>query len=208
MRGGPEMPVPALDARAAGRHHARVRSLVLIVFALTAPLAPLACERDKTEPTPAATLSSAAPAKDASMLLRGTWQVDGFEAAAASGSASAAALQAQAANAEALAVRITYTDRQVKVNVPGQPTLASLYTVLETHPAWCRLKNGRDEVVITFQDDDHMTIDRKGNDYGSKMKMRRVTGAAPTDVPPPPPSFTVVGTTDAGHMIVKMNPTP
>ncbi|MGZ3417839.1 MAG: hypothetical protein ACXVEF_12305 [Polyangiales bacterium] len=165
----------------------------------------LACEK-QPEPPPPPSNAPATP-KDAALLLRGTWQVEGFEAAAVSGIASAAQLQAQAATAEAAAVRITYTDRHIKVNVPNQPTVVSTYSIEETHPAWLKIKNGPDTVVITFQDDDHMTVDRRGNSYGAKMKMRRLPGPPPADIAPPPASFTVVGTNDAGHMIVKMNPT-
>jgi hypothetical protein len=192
--------------RHAADYHAGVRAVSLVTGTLALGLLlGSACDK-QPEPTPPAPNPSSA-AKDAAVLLRGTWQVEGFEAAAVSGIASAEQLQAQAATPEAAAVRITYTERNIKVNVPNQPTVVSTYTVEETHPAWLKIKNGPDTVVITFQDDDHMTVDRRGNTYGAKMKMRRLPGPPPADIAPPKPSFTVVGTNDAGHMIVKMNPT-
>ncbi len=199
----------------------RKAPLLLVLALVSAGSATLgACERSepKPDPTPAASAPPPAPlpvveAKSAAALLRGTWQVDGFEAAGPAASSSAAALQAEANSDAAQAVRITYTGDQIKIQVPGEPVLSSSYEVKESHPTWCRILNGKDEVVITFQDDDHMTVDRKGNEYGAKMKMRRALG------PPPPlpstvakvassaaPKVQVVGTTPSGNTIEKIGP--
>jgi len=170
------------------------------VLALTAPLTPVVgCQRD--EQKPAAPAASSAPAsaapsietKTAAGTLRGSWQLDGFEAAPApSGSSSAAAFEKEKEAAHVQSIRIVYTGDQVKIYEPGQPLLSSSYEVKESHPTWCRLLSGKDEVVITFTDDDHMTIDRKNNAYGAKMKMKRAqdgpgTGK-PYATPPPRPS--------------------
>jgi len=40
------------------------------------------------------------------------------------------------------------------------------------------LLNGKDTVIITVFDDDHMLIDRPGNPFAAKMRMRRVAGDA------------------------------
>jgi hypothetical protein len=177
-----------------------------------------ACEKPKPEPTVSATSAAPQPSKPGAELLRGTWQVEGFEAATnagESGAASAAALQAQADSPEAQAVRITYTDKQVQIQAPGQPVLASTYDVLESKLGFVRILNGKDLVLITFRDDDHMTVDRQGNQYGAKMKMKRSSGPPPEapklatgsgSIASPFGSAKVVGTNAAGHQIVKIGP--
>lgn len=183
-----------------------------------------ACDRSepKAEPVkpvapapatpPATSPATSIETKSAAVLLRGTWQVEGFEAAAPAGSSSAAALQAEASTDEAQAVRITYTGDQIQIHVPGQPVLSSSYEVKESHPTWCRILNGKDEVVITFRDDDHMTVDRKGNAYGAKMKMRRASGPPPVAAAAPAasgsaaPKIQVVGKSASGNTIVKIGP--
>lgn len=181
--------------------------LVPVLFALSVLGA---CEKPNPEPTPAPAAAVPKPTKAGAELLRGTWQVEGFEAAPGSGASSAAALQAQAESAEAQAVRITYTDKQVQIQAPGQPVLASGYEVLESKVGLVRIMNGKDLVLITFRDDDHMTIDRQGNQFGAKMKMKRSTTPAPAmaaasgSVASPFGSAKVVGTNAAGHQIVKI----
>lgn len=177
-------------------------ALVLFVV-LTA-----ACEKAPPEPT--ATTVDAGPkaTRAGSELLKGTWQVEGFEAAPG-GASSAAALQAQADSAEAQAVRITYTDKQVQIQAPGQPVLSSSYEVLDSRLGFVKIMNGKDQVMITFRDDDHMIIDRQGNQFGAKMKMKRASGPAPAalasgPVQSPFGSAKVVGTNAAGHQIVKI----
>lgn len=170
-----------------------------------------ACEKRPPEPTPDTTKTVAPkPTRPGAQLLQGSWQVDGFEASSVAGATSAAALQAQAESAEAQAVRITYTDKQVQIQAPGQPLLASSYDVLDSKPGYVRIMNGKDLVVITFRDDDHMTIDRQGNSFGAKMKMKRASGPPPVmavasgSVATPFGSAKVVGTNAAGHQIVKI----
>jgi len=142
------------------------------------------------KPSDAPAPSASAPVPDnrsAAASLRGTWQVDTFAAAAPSGSTSAEQLAAMAQAEEAAAVRVVYTGDQVKIIVPGQPTLTSSYDVKEDSPTRVKLKSGKDDVIITFQDQDHMTIDRPGNAYGAKMSMKRVKDAPiPTATPKPP----------------------
>lgn len=168
------------------------RSLLLVTLALAAPLAPtlVACQRDETKPVATSApnaLPSAAPSvetKTAAGTLRGSWQLDGFEAAPVpSGSSSAAAFEKDKEAAHVQSIRIVYTGDQVKIYEPGQPLLSSSYEVKESHPTWCRLLSGKDEVVITFTDDDHMTIDRKNNAYGAKMKMKRAKDGPGTGKP-------------------------
>ncbi len=157
----------------------RVVAVPLVALGLCA-FAP-SCEK---KPDPSATTASSstpyAETRSAAVLLRGTWQVDSFSAAAPSGSASAAELAAAVeADELARAIRVIYTGDQVKTMVPGQPTLTSSYEVKSDSPTRVVLKNGPDDVIITFRDDDHMTIDRKGNAFGSKMSMKRVKDAPP-----------------------------
>ncbi len=157
----------------------------------------VACQRDETKPVP--TSASSAPIAPASVetktaagTLRGSWQVDGFEAAPSpSGSSSAWAFEQAKQNAHVQGIRIVYTGDQVKIYEPGAMLLSSTYEVKESHPTWCRLLNGKDEVIITFTDDDHMTIDRKGNSYGSKMKMKRAKDGPGTGKPLVMPSVSV-----------------
>lgn len=166
------------------------------------------CEKTPPEPTPNTTKPVVpTPSKPGSELLKGTWQVEGFEAASVGGVSSAAALQAQADSAEAQAVRITYTENKVQIQAPGQAVMASGYEVLESKLGYVRILNGKDTVVITFRDDDHMLIDRQGNALGTKMKMKRSSGPPPMALgsgPSPFGSAKVVGTNAAGHQIVKI----
>lgn len=185
-----------LDAAPADDHARGVRSILCLAVVLAVPLSAAvllpACQRDETKPVGAggsAAGSSAAPApsietKTAAGTLRGSWQVDGFVAAPSpSGSSSAAAFEQDKQQAHVQAIRIVYTGDQVKIYEPGQPLLSSSYEVKESHPTWCRLLSGKDEVVITFLDDDHMVIDRKGNAYGAKMKMKRAVDGPGTGKP-------------------------
>lgn len=184
------------------------RSLLLVTLALAAPLAPAlgACQRDEAKPiatTPPSAAASASPSvetKTAAGTLRGSWQLDGFEAAPVpSGSSSAAAFEKEKEAAHVQSIRIVYTGDQVKIYEPGQPLLSSSYEVKESHPMWCRLLSGKDEVVITFTDDDHMTIDRKNNAYGAKMKMKRAKDGPGTGKPyaTPPASASASGSGSA-----------
>lgn len=178
-------------------------ALVLFVVLTTA------CEKAPPEPTASAVDAGPKPTKAGSELIKGTWQVEGFEAAPGSGASSAAALQAQAESAEAQAVRITYTDKQVQIQAPGQPVLSSSYEVLDSRLGFVKIMNGKDQVLITFRDDDHMVIDRQGNQFGAKMKMKRASGPPPAalasgPVQSPFGSAKVVGTNAAGHQIVKI----
>lgn len=184
---------PGLDAAPRADHHRRVvRSLSCLALALLLPTFLLpACQRDETKPVgPGGTVASSAAAapsietKTAAGTLRGSWQVDGFEAAPSpSGSSSASAFEKDKQQAHVQAIRIVYTGDQVKIYEPGQPLLSSSYEVKESHPTWCRLLSGKDEVVITFVDDDHMVIDRKNNAYGAKMKMKRAVDGPGTGKP-------------------------
>lgn len=187
--------------------------LAPVLLALS--LASAACERQPETRPDSAKQVPTAPSRPGADLLRGTWQVDGFEASSPAGSASAAALQAQAGSPEAQAVRITYTGTLVQIQAPGQPVLSSSYDVLDSRPGWVRIKNGNDEVIIAFRDDDHMTVDRKGNQFGAKMKMKRASGPAPeppklaagsASIAAPFQSAKVVGTSAAGNPIVKIGP--
>jgi len=172
-----------------------------------------ACEKPSPEPAASQPAAVAKPSRAGAELLRGTWQVEGFEPNGGTGAgASAAALQAQADSPEAQAVRITYTEKQVQIQAPGQPMLASGYDVLESKPGFVRIVNGKDLVLITFRDDDHMTVDRQGNQFGAKMKMKRSSGPPPVvaigsgSIASPFGSAKVVGTNAAGHQIVKIGP--
>ena len=158
-------------------------------FVLPLILLLLACQRDETKPVAADPKASAVPiasveTKTAAGTLRGSWQVDGFEAAPSpSGSSSATAFEQAKQDAHVQAIRIVYTGDQVKIYEPGAMLLSSSYEVKESHPTWCRILSGKDEVIITFADDDHMTVDRKGNAYGSKMKMKRAKDGPGTGKP-------------------------
>jgi hypothetical protein len=173
----------------------------------------VACNRDrpetKADPTPPAPVVVLRPGAE---LLIGTWQVEGFEATSASNAASAAALQAQVNSPEAQTLRIRYAEKTVTIIAPGQLPLASTYEVLESKPGMVRFKNGQDTVVITFRDNDHMIVDRQGNAYGARMKMRRAPDALPAGpggsavISLPYGSARVVGTNSAGHPIVKIGP--
>ena len=151
-------------------------------MSLVACCAASACKKDEPpRADPASQTSGPAPVVlgPGSKLLIGTWQAEEFIAASPSGSASAKALNAQIASDAAQAVKVTYTQTQVQIVVSGQ-TLASSYVVREDGVGKCTLLNGKDVVNITFFDDDHMLIDRPGNAFAAKMKMRRlVTDASP-----------------------------
>ncbi len=177
---------------------------LLVCFALLT----LGCDRDGTKPDPA---PSAKPAlRSGDELLVGTWEVDGFEAASPATSASVAALQAQVDTPEARSVRISYSARDVRIYVPGQPTISSPYEVLDKKSGYVQFKSGPDTVAVTFRDDDHMVVDRANNPYGAKMKMKRSTllpgtnASAVSGFPMGTPR--VVGTNSAGHQIVKIGP--
>lgn len=181
-------------------------------FTLVVCLGVLACNRDrpetKADPAPAV----AVPLRPGAELLAGTWMVEGFEPTSAVNASSAAALQAQVNSPEARALRIRYGEKTVTIIAPGQLPLSSTYEVLESKPGVVRFKNGTDFVVITFRDNDHMTVDRQGNAYSAKMKMKRTTDALPTApagsavIALPYGSATVVGTNSAGHPIVRIGP--
>jgi hypothetical protein len=168
------------------------------------------CEKPPPEPSPAVKPATPQATRPGAALILGTWQVDGFEASSVAGATSAAALQAQADSPEAQAVRITYTEKQVQIQAPGQAVMSSGYDVLESKVGYVRIQNGKDLVVISFRDDDHMTIDRRGNAFGAKMKMKRATGPAPSmalgsgSIATPFGSAKIVGTNAAGHQIVKI----
>ena len=152
---------------------------------LIACLLSIGCKKDdapRADPSTKSATPPPAPLAAGSKLLIGSWQAEEFIAATPSGSASAAALNAQIGSDEAQAVRVTYTADQVKINVQGQ-TLASSYVVREDGVGKCTLLNGKDVVVVTFFDDDHMIIDRPGNPYAAKMKMHRLVAAAAAPSP-------------------------
>jgi hypothetical protein len=175
------------------------RSLLLAAVLPPLLLAPAffggACDRRDagTQPSASATPTAHVETKSAAALLVGTWQVDAFAAAAPSGSESAQALNelAKAEQDTASAVRVVYTGDQVKMIAPGSPVLSSSYEIKEDTPTRVVIKNGQDLVTIVFKDDDHMTVDRKGNAYGTKLGMRRVKDAPP--VVPPRPSQVALG---------------
>lgn len=181
-------------------------TLVLTLFLL-------ACERDRApqpDPTPPVAKVILRPGKE---LLVGTWQVEGFEASSSAGAASAAALQAQVNSPEAQSLRIRYDDKHVTIIAPGQLPLASNYEVLDSQPGAVKFKNGTDTVWVTFRDNDHMTVDRQGNAYGAKMKMKRASDVLPTapaggsaTIALPYQSAKVVGTSAAGNPVVKIGP--
>lgn len=172
-------------------------------FTFALLLALVGCNRDRPE-TKADPAPAPAPLRAGAELLIGTWQVEGFE--------GAPELQAQVNTPEAQTLRIRYTDKTVTIIAPGQLPLSSTYEVQETKPGMVRFKNGTDLVVITFRDNDHMTIDRQGNKYGAKMKMRRAPDQLPAGpggsavISLPYGSARVVGTNSAGHPIVKIGP--
>lgn len=172
----------------------------------------LGCERDRPQPQADPAPTVAAALKPGAELLIGTWQVEGFEASSPAGAASAAALQAQVNSPEAQTLRIRYADKTVTIIAPGQLPLSSSYEVLESKPAVVRFKNGNDFVVVTFRDNDHMIVDRQGNAFGAKMKMRRAPDLLPTApsgsavIALPFGSAKVVGTSSAGHPIVRIGP--
>ncbi len=156
------------------------RCVVLVVLSSL-----LACKEEGSAPsktvasavaTPpsssAPNLQTPAPPSAAQMLI-GTWQAIGFEAATPAGSASAAALNQQMGSDEANALRIIYTKDQIKISMPGQ-VLSSTYFVREDGAMKCTLLNGKDVVIIVFGDADHMVIDRPGNAFAAKMKMKRI----------------------------------
>ncbi len=187
----------------------RVR--LLLCFALLT----FGCDRDRdgTKLSPAPAIAPKPPLRNGDELLVGTWEVEGFEATSTATAASVAALQAQVDSPEAKSVRITYTADQVRIVVPGQPTISSSYQVLDKSSGFVQFKNGADTVKIMFRDDDHMAVDRANNPYGAKMKMKRSAplppGAAPSGssvIALPYGSAKVVGTTSAGHPIVKIGP--
>ena len=193
------------------KHRAQDRAVRFL--ALCAVLT-LGCDRDGTKPAPPApAVAAKPPLRNGDELLIGTWEVDGFESTSTATAASVAALQAQVDTPEARSVRITYDDKQVRIVVPGQPTISSSYEVIEKRSGFIHFKSGADKVVITFRDDDHMTVDRANNPFGAKMKMKRSTplpaSAAPTGsavLALPFGSAKVVGTNSAGHPIVKIGP--
>lgn len=180
---------------------------------LVAVVALLGCNRDRTaEPDPTPAAAPAAPLKPGAELLIGTWQVEGFEASSAAGAASAQALQAQVNSPEAQTLRIRYGDKNVTIIAPGQLPLSSPYEVLESKPGMVRFKNGTDFVVVTFRDHDHMIVDRQGNAYGAKMKMKRASDVLPAApggsavISLPYGSAKVVGSTSTGNPIVRIGP--
>lgn len=173
------------------------------------------CDRDQggTKPDPAPPIAAKPALRNGDELLVGTWEVEGFESTSTATAASVAALQAQVDSPEAKSVRITYTTDQVRIVVPGQPTISSSYSVIEKRSGFVHFKNGADTVKIMFRDDDHMVVDRANNPYGAKMKMKRSAPLPPSAMPSssaavamPFGSVTVVGTSSAGHPIVKIGP--
>jgi hypothetical protein len=158
--------------------------LVALVVLIGSPA--FACKKDEAPRSdPASTTQTAptaVPLERGSKLLIGTWQAEEFIAASPSGSASAAALNAQIDSDAAKAVKVTYTADQVKVMIGGQ-TLSSTYVVREDGAGKCTLLNGKDTVVITFFDPDHMLIDRPGNPFAAKMRMRRLAAGVDATAP-------------------------
>ncbi len=159
--------------------------LLRIALIACLPLLPLltssACKKDeapRADPGAPSATPPKAPLERGSKLLIGDWQAEEFIAASPSGSASAAALNAQIDSDKAQAVRVTYTGDQVKIIVEGQ-VLASSYWVRDDEAGKTTILNGKDVVIITFFDADHMIIDRPGNPFAAKMKMRRLPKAAP-----------------------------
>jgi hypothetical protein len=186
-----------------------VRLILVVVLGLTLATA---CNRDRAaepDPKPAAPV---APLRPGAELLIGTWQVEGFEASSAAGAASAQALQAQVNSPEAQQLRIRYGDKHVTIIAPGQLPLSSTYEVLDSKPGVVKFKNGEDTVVVTFFNNDHMIVDRQGNAYGARMKMKRapdVLPAAPAGsavISLPYGSAKVVGSTSSGNPIVRIGP--
>lgn len=144
-------------------------------FLVCCALLTLGCDRDGTKPEPTKHVAQ----RNGDELLIGTWEVEGFEAVSPATASSVAALQAQVDSKEARSVRITYDPQQVRIVVPGQPTVSSAYEVLDKRSGYVRFKNGGDTVVATFPDDGHMLVDRAGNPYGARMKMKRSTPLPP-----------------------------
>jgi hypothetical protein len=179
---------------------------VLVCFALLM----LGCDRDGTKADPTPNVAPRAPLRSGDELLVGTWEVDGFEASSPETAGSVAALQAQVDSPEARSVRIAYSKTDVRILVPGQPTISSPYEVLDKRSGFIHFKSGPDKVTITFRDDDHMVVDRANNPFGAKMKMKRSTllpGSSASIVTGlPMGSVRVVGTNSAGHQIVKIGP--
>ena len=181
-------------------------------FTLVLVLVLLGCQRDRPESKADPTPPVVASLRAGSELLIGTWQVEGFEASSPAGAASAAALQAQVNSPEAQSLRIRYAEKSVTIIAPGQLPLSSTYEVLESKPGVVRFKNGTDFVVVTFRDNDHMIVDRQGNAFGARMKMRRASEVLPSApggsavIALPFGSAKVVGTSSAGHPIVRIGP--
>jgi len=192
------------------KHRAQDRGVrFLVCFALLT----LGCDRDGTKADPTPSVPARTPLRTGDALIVGTWEVDGFESSSPATAASVAALQAQVDTPEARSVRITYSPTEVRIVVPGQPTISSSYEVLEKRSGFLHFKSGADKVVVTFRDDDHMIVDRANNPYGAKMKMKRSAPlpheSAPSGssvVVSPFGSAKVVGTSAAGHPIVKIGP--
>ena len=150
----------------------RFVSVLLVALALSP-----ACNRTDE---PGIDAGPPAARKPASERLKGTWEFDSF---AAKDPATAGSVQelnrAAVGNPAVLALRTTYDGERVVISAGSGIAPANKYTVKKDAPDRCVLESIGDTIVIEFRDDNHMSVDRRGNPYGAIMNMKRAFGPAP-----------------------------
>ncbi|MFI5297411.1 MAG: hypothetical protein ACHREM_04880 [Polyangiales bacterium] len=124
----------------------------------------------------------AASSKSAAATLKGVWRPTLLVATVPGTEASVRAMNEQFGTPAAMAARIEYTGDRIVTTTPGAPKRSAPYTIEHDFGDRVVIHDYRDDVTISFADDDHATIDRKNNPFGAQMRIERVKG----EVPPTP----------------------